>query len=342
MDFERAEKLILQHLLNERKEDVYVLLSVQDLCVRDFIRVLDRLSSRGLVKVRNNTVVLSARGVSAAKALGLRPAGRIRCSRCDGTGYTLPSSFHRVFEVFKRVVKGRPSPRESLDQKFISAESVFRRVVFIHERGDLAGSRIFVVGDDDMLSLALALTHMPREVVAVDIDDRVVDFINRIGEELRLPVRASVYDVRNPLPKSFQKRFDVFVTDPTETIPALRLFLSRATTALRGKGCAGYFGMTTIESSISKWRKLHQMLYQMGLVVTDIRRDFSLYEETGESYRTPMARRFGHPSTPWYRSAFVRVVAFTRITPLARGAVRINKRFYLDEESKPIAPPSMM
>lgn len=341
MRLTRSEKLVLRRLVKKGESDVYDLLGSQDLCVRDFLTVLKRMLSRGLLSLKNGVASLTPRGEKMAEDLGVKGAENV-CKRCGGSGYVLGNDFRRALAKFKSILRNRPAPADEFDQKFITPEGVMLRVAFMAERGDLAGGRLFVVGDDDLLSVAAALTGAPRKVVVVDIDKRVVEFINTVGDELGLGVEAHTYDVRDPLPPRFQKRFDVFITDPTETVPALKLFLSRAAAALRGRGSAGYFGMTTIESSISKWRTLQQMVYEMGFVITDIRRDFSLYEETGESYRFPMADTFGHPSAPWYKSSLIRVEAASQIRPLVRGRIRLGKEFYFDAESRPITPAEML
>ncbi len=110
--------------------------------------------------------------------------------------------------------------------------------------------RIFVVGDDDLFSIAASLTGMPEKVVVVDIDERLINFINRMADEYSLSVEAFVYDVQQAFPDEFKKKFDVFVTDPVETIPGLKLFLSRGVSSLKA--------LVELDTSASQHSKLQE------------------------------------------------------------------------------------
>ena len=52
---------------------------------------------------------------------------------------------------------------------------------FVYERGNLIGKRILVIGDDDLFSLAAALTGLPSWVVVLEKDPRLVAFINHVA-----------------------------------------------------------------------------------------------------------------------------------------------------------------
>jgi len=62
-------------------------------------------------------------------------------------------------------------------------------------------------------------------------------------------ISAELYDVQNPFGEELRRSFDVFITDPVETIDGITLFLSRCVEGLRGEDSTGYFGLTHLESS---------------------------------------------------------------------------------------------
>lgn len=336
-DLERIERQILQALMSG-PQSPYRLIDVQDGSLPEFHRVWQALLERGWVRLEGHRAVLTAAGREAAK--GLVPGDNLRCAVCDGTGYTLSPFFQEALARYEEVARERPQAVEQFDQGHIDPEGVMRRVAFMHERGDLAGSALFVVGDDDLLSLAAALTGLPQRVIVVEIDQRLVDFINRVAREQNLPVEAMVYDVQQAFPETFRGQFDVFVTDPVETLPGLELFLSRGVSTLRGVGCAGYFGITTLEASRKKWLAIQRMIHRMGFVITDIRRQFNVYPDEGEGNffryqeKLPIVRTLGlRVDYDWYKSALYRVEAVEPPKPLVEGPRRIDEQVYKDEES---------
>ena len=70
----------------------------------------------------------------------------------------------------------------------------------------------------------------------LDVDERVVTFINTTAQKNNLRISARVNDVRNPFPDDCRNQFDVFVTDPVETVEGIKLFFSHGISGLRGPG----------------------------------------------------------------------------------------------------------
>ncbi|MBN3037398.1 MAG: bis-aminopropyl spermidine synthase family protein [Candidatus Diapherotrites archaeon] len=247
-----------------------------------------------------------------------------------------------IMEKYKRIVGERLDDKGVFHQEKINEEAVAAKVAFIDQRGDLEGTDILVIGDDDFLGVALALTDLPNSVTVIDIDQRVVDATNRLAGENGLRLKAMHYDVQEPLPPSLERSFDAFVTEQPETICAMEVFFSRGAQALRADG-AGYFGLTTLESSTRKWREVQEKLVGMGFAVTDVIRNFSDYaneESVAQHYADYefMKALRNKPELPktgeaWYRSALVRVEAVGEPTPLITGKTQYSKEFYMDEET---------
>ncbi len=334
---ERIERQMLQ-ALRSGPQSPYRLVDVQDGSLPEFFQVWQRLLEKGWVRLEGHQAVLTEAG---AQAVAQWPEiTTVRCAACEGTGYRFPPFFERVLQRYREITRQRPPAIEQYDQGYIDPEGVMRRVAFMCERGDLQDVALFIVGDDDLLSLAAALTGLPQRVVVVEIDQRLVDFINRMAAEHNLPVQAMVYDVQQAFPDSLRRQFDVFVTDPVETLPGLELFLSRAASTLRGAGCAGYFGLTTLEASRRKWYRIQHMLHEMGFVITDIRRQFNVYPDEGGSNffryqeKLPIVKHLGlRVDHNWYKSSLYRIEAVEVPKPVVEGPRRIDEKVYKDEES---------
>ncbi len=332
---DRVSKQILQALLGGELS-VYELIDRQDATLREFFEILNQLVAEGIVEVKDGIARLTDKGKKVAE--GLRFIGDLACRCCDGTGYEIAKFFEEVMQKYREIAKNRPEAIEVYDQGFISIEGVIRRVEFVYERGDLYGD-IFVVGDDDLFSIAASLTGMPSKIVVVDIDERLIKFINDIAREYSLNVEALVYDVQQAFPDEYRKKFDVFVTDPVETIPGIKLFLSRGVSTLKGVGCSGYFGLTTLEASRKKWYEIQRMIHEMGFVITDIRRKFNVYPAEEKNFfrfqeKLPIVRQLGVRSDyDWYKSSLYRIEAVSEPKPLVEGEMRIDEKVYKDDES---------
>ncbi len=193
----------------------------------------------------------------------------------------------------------------------------------------------------DLFSLALLATGFPRSVTVLEVDSRLVDFIEKRGKENNFNLEVYHYNAVDPYPLE-DHAFSVFVTDPVESEKGLKLLFPGAQ-ALRSEG-ALYFGLTTIESSWQKWYNIEKMLLEMNFVVTDILRRFSSYPDTDnqfdESYydQTRM-RKLLEVELPlpadadWFRSHFLRCEAVGKPHPLIRDGVDFDASFYLDDET---------
>jgi hypothetical protein len=333
----RIRKQILQSLV-EGEISIYQLIDLQDASLPEFFKLIQEMEKEKMVLIRNGRVSLTKKGVEACKAMGVRSV-KLSCEYCNGTGYGIKEFFKEVLKEYKRIAENRPETVEKYDQGFISVDGVIRRVEFIYERGDLFDSRMFIVGDDDLLSIAAALTGLPKRIFVVEIDERLVSFIDKKADEYGLPIQTMVYDVQQSFPTKLRKKFHVFVTDPVETILGLKLFLSRCISSLKGKGCAGYFGITTLEASSTKWYELEKMIHNMGFIITDLRRRFSIYPNEDKNFfrfqdKLPIVSKLGvKVDHDWYTSTLFRIEAVKEPKPIVEGEMVVDEKIYKDNES---------
>ncbi|MEM2583552.1 MAG: bis-aminopropyl spermidine synthase family protein [Candidatus Thermoplasmatota archaeon] len=315
-------------ILSKKAISPWELIAKIDAPLKEFYKKLRNLENRKIIEMKNGKLKLTEKGKKISHEWL-----DFKCQACEGSGYEI---FYKIEKEYKEIMKKRPCAVEKYDQGYMGCEDVLRRLSFIYERGDLIG-KIFVIGDDDFFSIACGLTFLPKKVTVVEIDKRIVEFINKIADEYSLCVEAYIQDIRKEN-EEFFKKFDVFVTDPVETIPGIKLFLSRGAYSLKRNG-AGYFGLTTLEASLKKWYEIQQMIHEMGFVITDIRRKFSTYpieKKNFSSYenKLPIFKKLKvRMDYNWYKSSLYRIEAVKNIKPLIIGDVNLGKELYKDSES---------
>ncbi len=326
----RLKKQLSQILIWKNKIDLYELLPHIDFDLSKILKFFKKINYKESLRLYKDKAHI-------IKQIDLK---KISCSTCEGRGYVFDNFFENIYKQYKEICKNRPVNLPEFDQGSILEKDVIKRVEFIYERGDLLDSDILVIGDDDLISIALGLTKLPKKIYVLEIDKRLIDYIETHAHKLNLPIKTLQYDARNLLPKELINRFDIFITDPPETLKALKTFLSRGIQSLKTQG-AGYFGLTTIESSLDKWFGLEKFIIETGFVITDIKRKFSVYPFSKEDEewqyfkdKIKIFKSIGEPKIKnWYYSSFIRIEKIKNIK-IKNITHKINpKNFYLDEEA---------
>lgn len=303
----------------------------------ELVDILQKLHVHQLLELYDSNMRLTAEGEALARSLHLKAGEDVTCRACAGSGVEL-DLFGSARREFEPLVVRRPPAVSRYDQGALTADSVFERIAFMHSQGDVAQKKILLLGDDDLLSLALALTGLPREIVVLEIDDRLCDFIRSAALANKLPITVLQHDTREQLPSDLHAAFDTFVTDPTETIQGLLLFVEKGLSALSPEAAhAGYFGVTLIEASLHKWNLWERHLLQNhAIVFTQISTPFSLYAKGSEQSSIPNIEFepfVRSPGAPWYRSAFFRLETLMEFVPPPDYDTNPRDELYQDAES---------
>ncbi|MCX7750686.1 MAG: bis-aminopropyl spermidine synthase family protein [Candidatus Bipolaricaulota bacterium] len=292
-------------------EDIWRIVELARIPILAVCAGLRALAAEGWLVWERGLIRLTPAGERACRELGLSPATELACPRCAGRGIET-SLLDDLAARFSRIAAGRPEALQEFDQGYVTEETTIARIAFLLAHGDLAGKDLLVLGDDDLVSLAAALTGLPRRVAVLDADPRIPAFIADAARAEGLRIETYLHDLRQPLPGELQGRFDTFFCDPTESLRGFLVFAGRGISALRGPGGAGYLGLTHAEASLAKWKAIQEELLRWGAVLTELRDGFHRYAnwpyvETMRSWpHLPVKRRPG-PREPWYRSALLRI-----------------------------------
>jgi predicted methyltransferase/DNA-directed RNA polymerase subunit RPC12/RpoP len=238
--------------------------------------VCNELRKRGVVD-RTRPVRLT----DAAREILAGPHLTAQCPQCGGLGLVIPAELKTLAEQLEADATGAPQARLELDQTHCTVATKLHRVLKLHETGALESKDLILLGDDDLISVAIvrfaALTGIKTGALAViDTDPAVLSWI---GE--RVPgVSLIEHDLRLPLPPALAGAFDVACTDPPYTLPGAELFLSRAVAGLRPRP-GGHVFFSFGARRPAETLATQQVIADLGLVTRSLTPNFNAYEGAG-------------------------------------------------------------
>jgi hypothetical protein len=241
-------------------------------------------------ELRKRSVVAEERPARlTGEGRALFAAGRLRLEAGSSTWaaprHALPPGLRATVREVVRVAERGPEPRFELDQCHCTVETKLRRVLAVEEAGALVGRRILLLGDDDLIALALR-TLVRRyggpstvaSLTVLDADPAVLRFLRRELDGAPFPFSCLEHDLREPLPPALTGRFDTVLTDPPYTVGGARLFLSRAAEALAGGGDVFLsFGSRRPGAALL----VQRAIAEMGFTIRGLARDFNEYVGAG-------------------------------------------------------------
>lgn len=203
------------------------------------------------------------------------------CDKCRGKRVNI-DMYDKKVNTLKEIWKNKPKATFYFDQRPVTMETTIRRVAYLMSNGDIKNKKIVMLGDDDLTSVALALLKLNCEVVALDADERLINYINETAKKYNLKLKGIVYNALDDTSKELKNKFDVLMTDPTpEKIP-FTLFMNRAIELTKGEESIIY---TSIYSSaMKKTLDLQRIITYMNLYITDIIPRFTEYQSIIELY----------------------------------------------------------
>lgn len=196
----------------------------------------------------------------------------------------VPAKFQSALAELDSYFQARPSVDVTMDQTSALPESSIRRALYMYESGALEGKNVILIGDDDLVSLAIALVgramdrpKLCERLVVVELDQRILDHIASVSRTHDFQIECISHDLRHQLPASLLNQFDTAETDPPYTLSGLNLFLSRGVSALKA-GIGNQVFLSFGSKSPEEMLRVQQSLGNMGLVVNELMGSFNQYE----------------------------------------------------------------
>jgi hypothetical protein len=249
--------------------------------------VCNELRKRGVVD-RARPVQLTAE--ARALLAGGQPQLNARCPCCGGLGIVIPAEMAPLAGQLETAAAAAPEVKAELDQTHCTVPTKIHRVLLMHESGALAGQRILLLGDDDLVSVAIArfagLAGLAgpvagiRRLAVVDADPDVLSCIREQAAGCGIEIELAEHDLRLPLPGQLRGGFDVVCTDPPYTVAGAELFLSRAVTALAGEPGQHVFFSFGARRPLETLRT-QQLIASLGLAVRSLLPGFNTYLGAG-------------------------------------------------------------
>ena len=189
-------------------------------------------------------------------------------------------SYKQAVELLKTVADKRPSPERRYDQFTATTETTAHRASLLQFFGDIQDKRLLFLGDDDFTSAAVGNIGGAKNVIVVDIDNRILNEIGTISSDRGLGIKTFHYDARNKLPAELRGKFDVVFTDPPYTTEGIELFTSRAIESLDGANKAARIYVCYGNSDRAKERFLpiYEVLTNSGLMTRWVFDKFNRYQ----------------------------------------------------------------
>lgn len=138
------------------------------------------------------------------------------------------SSFSSLKSILYSALSLRPAPDRSLDQFYATPATTYRRAKLLAKMGDIYERRLAFLGDDDLTSVACALTGQAKSITVFEIDNRLINLIKNIATKLNLNINVVKQDLLKPIDKKYTGCFDTVFTDPPYTPNGISLFTNRA------------------------------------------------------------------------------------------------------------------
>ncbi|WP_432097048.1 GNAT family N-acetyltransferase [Streptomyces sp. bgisy100] len=229
---------------------------------------------------------LTPSGLSLVAELGMDLVLDPTCGTCDGRELVIPDVLDEAVERLTAIMAAGPQADMSLDQSLCTPETKVRRVLALLRAGVLPGGSLLLVGDDDTISLAVAVvgevlgSPLVERVTVVDISPEILGHIAEVSAGFKTRVDTVEHDLRQPLPEVLHGRFDAAMTDPPYTPEGAQLFLSRAVEGLR-PGAANSIFFSFGAKSPNEMLEVQQEIMDLGLVVNGFIRNFNEYEGSG-------------------------------------------------------------
>lgn len=183
-----------------------------------------------------------------------------------------------LVSLLRAEIAAAPPPLAALDHVPATPETVAARALWLCQNYWLPGAHVLFLGDHDLTSLAVAALGAGVMVTVLDVDERLLEFVDDRASAHGCDVRCVHADLRFGLPPALAGSADLVFTDPPYTQEGMALFVSRGVACLHdfgtGRVLAAY-GYSPRTPALGA--KVQQALLTTGVVFEGILPGFNRY-----------------------------------------------------------------
>lgn len=318
--------------------DLWELIRRSDLYIRVIISLLYAMEKEGLISVLSDGgLKLTRQGFAIGHYLNINKS-RVLVEPKEKFGLRLTPKFKHILEVIKEL-HSSITPQNIYDQAPLVPEAAVQKAAYAINQGDISGKSIVCIGDDDLISVILALSGLPGRILAIDIDEYLLETIEEFSEKNNLGIETLRHDLRKPVPEKYRDNFDLFITEPPDTVKGISLFVSRGVELLKKEsGLAGYCGISVTACPPLGLLEIQKNFDAMGLIVSERLPKFSDYPP----HRTELKHievpdcydQFYPPQKIWYSADLLRLKTTRYLQPLFDGELRGNIANYREDAKR--------
>lgn len=230
-----------------------------------------------LVEGDDDLVELNEEGLNTLSSMTLAP---YKWSVLD----SVESDYSKRLEAIRNTYSlGFDSSKREFDQFFSTPITSISKANALKDKGMLSGKNIAILGDDDLVSIAIGMMFNDyTSITVLEIDDNLRATLERISNDMGIKdIQFIRYDARNEIPSELFGKFDVVITDPPYTRNGVSLFLNRATSLLKKDSGFDssyvflYYGNSF--KSPEKTLKVQQVIGKFNYVIEDKIDKFARY-----------------------------------------------------------------
>lgn len=148
------------------------------------------------------------------------------CPTCEGRSIVANPEISAKFTQFVEIARRAPPFIQDYNQRPVTFDTAWHRALFALQPNKIPPKRVILLGDDDLTSIPFAMLLPDSEVIVLEADKRIVDFLNIVSEELSHDGFSAIeYDARKKVDDRYLGTADLAVCDPSSTL--FELFISR-------------------------------------------------------------------------------------------------------------------
>ncbi len=190
------------------------------------------------------------------------------------------TKFNQAYDAIEKI---RGEPNSELDQYFISRETTLKRALLVNPE-DYDHKRIIILGDMDLVSLAIGTLSKPKDLAVLDLDKRVPEIaLNMKFDQKIRSVRFINQDIRIRMIAILKNQFDYIFIEPSMTKEGLEVGLSRAVQCAKKNEPSKIF---LSFDTANKKQLIDEYAEKMSLTIESVKKSFNEYE-----FDTPLGTR---------------------------------------------------